>query len=216
MKSVIEAAIVLIAAFHLANVTPANAQAQPPVPAPASQAYIHFAGGYFSPDSNAQLPNESGQFGLALGGGWRQSRHIAWEIEFFIDSQRVDIPNPPSIPFGSVDSRADISTGGVAGNVRFIYPLCQFEPYVGAGIGFYRSELEITGSIFGLPGSIEKSDNNAGIQLLAGMEYRFGEKGSSLGVQYRKLALSASFGPEVPGDVDVGGEFWFLTYRLNF
>lgn len=216
MKSIFECPVALIAAFHLAIVAPAGAQTQTPVPASASQAYIHFAGGYFSPDSNAQLPNESGQFGLAFGGGWRQSRYIAWEIELFMDFQRVDIPNPPSIPFGTVDSRADISTAGVAGNVRFIYPLGQFEPYVGAGIGFYRSELEITGSIFGIPGTIKNSDNNTGVQLLAGLEYRFGEEGSSLGVQYRKLNLSASFSPEVPGDVDVGGEFWFVTYRLNF
>jgi opacity protein-like surface antigen len=216
MKSIFESSVVLLAAFHLANVAPANAQTQTPVPAPASQAYFYFAGGYFSPDSNAQLPNESGQFGLAFGGGSRQSRHFAWEIEFFIDSQRVDIPNPPSIPFGSVDSRADISTAGVAGNVRFFYPLGQFEPYAGAGIGFFRSELEITGSTFGFPGSIKNSDNNAGVQLLAGLEYRFGEKVRALGVQYRKLYLSANFGPEVPGDVDVGGEFWFFTYRQNF
>lgn len=214
MKSIFEASVVFIAAFHFAGVAPASAQTQPP--ASASQAYFHFAGGNFRPDSNAQLPNESGQYGLAIGGGWRQSRHIAWEIEFFNDLQRVDVPNFPPIPFGSVDSRADLSTDGVAGNVRFIYPLGQFEPYVGAGIGYYRSELNITGSIFGFPGSIKKTDDNAGVQLLAGLEYRFGERGSSLGVQYRKLNLSASFGPEVPGNVDVGGEFWFFTYRYNF
>lgn len=217
MNSISRTLAVSIAIFHFADVAHAAEATQLPVPDRMGWNYIHFSAGSFSPDSNAQLPNANGHYGLALGFGSRYSRHVAWEVEFFNSDQAVDTPSIPIGFFTVLDQRADISTVGLAGNVRFIYPLGRFEPYVGGGIGFYRTEMEISGSTFGLPGSLKKNDNGFGLQLLAGMEYYFGQRTQhSLGVQYRTLSLDADFGPEVAGKVNVGGDFWFLTYRRSF
>ena len=88
------------------------------------------------------------------------------------------------------------------------------EPYVGAGIGIYHAALESSQAT--LTARVNKSDNGIGLQLLAGVEYYFGDSGNSVGIQYRRLKLEVSFGPEVAGTVDVGGDFLFLMFRRTF
>ena len=212
-----------LAVFLAVDLVAAKAVAMEQTPPPGAlertgQKYFYMSGGSFSPDGNSQLRNPSGQYGLALGFGSRFSPNVAWEIEFLNSLQRVDTPFSVQPAFlTTTEGRADIDTYGLAGNVRFIYPLGRFEPYLGGGIGFYRTTLEVQQAFLGfLSSEIEKSDNGVGLQLLAGMEYHFGEKGNSVGLQYRKLKLDASFGPEVQGKVNVGGDFIFLTFRWSF
>ncbi|MGH6689165.1 MAG: outer membrane protein, partial [Gammaproteobacteria bacterium] len=177
--------------------------------------YFYVAGGWFDPQENPQLNDPNGHYGFALGFGSRPTRHIAWEVELFMDHQRVDRPfTPPPTFFSSPGARASIETLGVAGNFRFLYPLGRFEPYVGAGVGLFRTELEISQGF--LLSSITRSDTGPGYQFLAGAEYTFGEGGGSLGLQYRRLKLDASLGPEIVGKVDVGGDFLFIVFRFNF
>lgn len=218
MNSISSALAVSVAVLHMGFVSIATAQTPPPAaPDRAGQKYFYVSGGSFNPDSNSQLRNQSGQYGLALGFGSRYSRHVAWEVEFFNHAQRVDAPStvPPAF-LTTTDGRADIDSYGLAGNVRLIYPVGRFEPYVGGGIGFYRTTLEIHRTVFGFFSSdIKKSDSDFGLQLLAGAEYHFSER-NSVGIQYRKLNLDANFGPEVPGKVNVGGDFIFLTFRWSF
>ena len=219
MKSISKALAVFLAVFLFAANAVAMEHTPPPAaPERAGQKYFYVSSGSFSPDGNPQLRNPSGQYGLALGFGSRHSRNIAWEIEFFDSLQRVDTPSsiPPAF-LTTTEGRADIDSYGLAGNVRLIYPLGRFEPYLGGGIGVYRTTLEIQRAFLGLLSSdIKKSDTDIGLQLLAGVEYHFGEKGNSVGLQYRKLKLDASFGPEVRGKVNVGGDFIFLTFRWSF
>lgn len=218
MKSISKALALSIAVLHFAGVSTAAAQVPAAAPERAGQKYFYVSGGSFDPEGNSQLRNPSGQYGLALGFGSRHSRHVAWEVEFFNHSQRVDTPFgvPPAF-LTTTEGRADIDSYGLAGNVRFIYPVGRFEPYVGGGIGYYRTTLEVQRAFLGLFSSdIKKSDSDIGLQLLAGMEYHFGEKGNSVGLQYRKLKLDASFAPEVPGKVNVGGDFLFVTFRWSF
>jgi opacity protein-like surface antigen len=219
MNSISTALARSIAVLHIAIVPFVGAQTPPPAaPERAGQIYFYMSGGSFNPDGNSQLRNPSGQYGLALGFGSRRSRHVAWEVEFFNHAQRVDTPfSVPPAFLTTTQGRADIDSYGLAGNVRLINPLGRFEPYVGGGIGVYRTTLEVHRTFLGLFSSdIKKSDSDIGLQLLAGVEYYFAEKGNSVGLQYRKLNLDAGFGPEVAGKVHVGGDFLFLTFRWNF
>ncbi len=185
------------------------------VPDMTGRSYFYLSAGAFNPHENSQLRDPNGHYGFALGFGSRHSRHFAWDIEFFGAEQRVDRPfTPPPTLIATSASRASIETLGLAGNVRLLYPLGRFEPYVGAGIGLYRTELEIAQGFFFNP--VTRSDTGMGLQLLAGVEYLFGEGGGALGIQYRRLKLDANLGPEIVGNVDVGGDFVFIVFRVSF
>lgn len=214
MNSIPKALAISLAVFQFTNVALAAEPAPPPVSDRTGRQYIFFAGGDFRPDSIARLPNETSSYGFAMGFGSRYSRHAAWEIEFAVQSQEVDSPPnvPPTLFSGT---RSDIETVGLAGNLRFIYPLGNFEPYVGGGIGLYRAKLEVNGSFLASP-AVTESDIGFGLQLLAGMEYYFGLGRHSVGLQYRKLIFNADFGPVAGGKVNVGGDSLFLTFRRSF
>jgi opacity protein-like surface antigen len=93
-------------------------------------------------------------------------------------------------------------------------PIGRFDPYVGAGLGLYRSTLSIDGTIFGVPTTQEETDTAIGEQLLAGIDVWFTERWA-LGFEYRGLFLKASFGSVTNGEVDVRGSSLIgaLRYR---
>lgn len=176
--------------------------------------YVYGALASFSTERNSGLDNPSGRYGWSLAIGARRSRHWAWELEYLQTEQRAD--TPPGLlgggPFVGTARQADISSFGLAGNLRLIYPLGRFEPYAGAGIGYFRTELTALQSVafFPFPGEVKRSDSGIGTQLLAGVQYQ-SAGGALWGFQYRRLDLDAQFGPEVPGTVKVGG-----TLRLFY
>jgi opacity protein-like surface antigen len=206
---------VLCIAGGAAAAEPAPTAAPDRVPDLTGRHYFFVSGGWFNPHENPQFRDPNGHYGFALGFGSRHSRHFAWEIEFFADHQRVDRPfTPPPTLFATSSGRASIETLGLAGNIRLLYPLGRFEPYVGAGIGLYHTELKIDQGF--LAGSVTRSDTGPGVQLLAGVEHVFGEGGNVVGLQYRRLKLDASLGPEIVGKVDAGGDFVFIMFRRHF
>lgn len=206
-----------LAMLGFAMAPPAFAQTEPaPAPQGPGQKYFYLFGGSFSPEKDRQLGDENGKLTLGLGFGSRHSQHIAWEIEIPFHYHSVNAPDLSPVFLTLTSGRADISTFGLAGNVRLIYPRDRLEPYLGGGLGLYYTNLEVTRFVVGFPGSFRTSDINIGLQLLAGVDYFYGEKGRSVGLQYRKLILDASFGSEVPGSVKVGGDALLLNFRWSF
>jgi opacity protein-like surface antigen len=170
--------------------------------------YIHGALASFSTERNSGLDHASGRYAWAVAIGGRRSPHWAWEVEYLEIEQRADTPPGlrGSSPFVGTAPQADISSAGVAGNVRFIYPLGSFAPYAGAGIGYFRTELTSlqTVAFFPFPSEVKRSDSGIGTQLLVGVQYQSAAR-TLWGFQYRRLDLAAKFGPDVPGTVKVGG-----------
>jgi opacity protein-like surface antigen len=225
MKATSKSLAVTFAVSCLAVAPLASAQTEPapqasaqtePAPQRAGQKYFYVLGGSFSPEKDRQLGDENGKFALGLGFGSRRSPHIAWEIDIPFHYHSVNAPDIPGVFLALTSGRADILTVGLAGNVRLIYPAGRFEPYLGGGVGVYYSRLEVTRFVPNLPGSFRASDINIGLQLLAGVDYFYGEKGRSVGLQYRKLNLEAGFGSVVPGNVKVGGDSLLLNFRWSF
>jgi opacity protein-like surface antigen len=222
LKAAFHPLAMALAMSSFAMVPPASAQTEPaatptePAPQAAGQRNFYLLGGSFSPEADRQLGDENGKFTLGLGVGWRRSPHIAWEIEVPFHYHSVNAPDIPQFFLVGTSERADILTVGLVGNVRLIYPIDRFEPYLGGGIGVYYSRLEVTRFIPNLPGSFRASDINVGLQLLAGVDYFYGKKGRSVGLQYRKLNLDQSFGSAVPGDVKVGGDSLLFNFRWSF
>jgi opacity protein-like surface antigen len=202
----------------LVAVIPMHAEAQVKMfePERVGHWYLSAAAGAFSEKTNSQLVNQDGQFGLAISGGYRLTPHVALEIDGLYASQHIDTPLtvPPSA-LGSPNGRADLYSGGIGGLVKFILPLDRVELYVGGGLGIYSTTLLVKGSVLGAHAELTKSDTSVGYQAVAGADV-FVTRRISMGLEYRRLKLDANLGALIPGDLDVGGDFLFVTVRGHF
>lgn len=184
-------------------------------------AEFYLAPGRFSPASNAQLANPSGQYGLALGGGRRFSPHFSWNVDLLFADARVDTPRgfaPPGF-FITQSGRANLETWGLGGLLKAHLPLGIFDFHAGGGPGFYKSTLTVERGVIFFPvfadQDIKRSDRGMGMQWIAGADARLGERWR-LGFQWRRLDFKAQLGAEVPGEVNTGGNFGLLYSRWAF
>ena len=178
--------------------------------------YLSGGLGGFAEESNSQLANQDGDFGFSVSGGYRLTPHIALEVDALLAHQDFDTPATIPAPFlGSVDSRADLYSNGIGVLVKFILPLNRVELYAGAGLGAYVSTLRVEGTVLGAPSTIEDDDTDIGYQALVGADL-FVSRYVSVGLEYRRLELEASFGALIPGNVDMGGDLFLATVRGHF
>jgi opacity protein-like surface antigen len=169
-----------------------HAQAEMFEPERVGRWYLYGAAGE---ETNSQLVNLDGQFGLAIGAGYRLTRYVALEIDGLFASQRVDAPSTiPGLALGT-DGRATVYTRGIGGLVKFTLPLDRVELYVGGGLGIYNTSLF----------------TDVGFQTVAGADF-FVSRRLSVGLEYRRLKFDAILGALVPG-VELGGDFLFATVR---
>jgi opacity protein-like surface antigen len=202
----------------LVAVIPIHAQAQVTMfePERVGHWYLSGAVGAFNEETNSQLANQDSQFGLAISGGYRLTRHVALEIDGLFASQRIDTPATiPGSALGTADGRASLYSGGIGGLVKFILPLDRIELYVGGGLGIYTTTLLVEGSLLGAHTELTETDSDVGFQAVAGADF-FVSRRISVGLEYRRLKLDANLGAIVPGDLDVGGDFVFATVRGHF
>ncbi len=202
----------------LLAVIPMHAQAQVKMfePERVGRWYVSGAVGAFNEETNSQLVNQDDQFGLAIGGGYRLTPHVALEIDGLFASQRIDTPATiPASALGTPDSRASLYSGGIGGLVKFILPLDRVELYVGGGLGIYTTTLLVEGDLQGAHTELTENDTDAGFLAVAGADF-FVSRRVSVGLEYRRLKLDANFGALIPGDLDMGGDFLFATVRGHF
>lgn len=178
--------------------------------------YIAGALGGYAEESNPQLANQDGDFGLAISGGYRLSPYVAIEADAVLVHQDFDTPTTIPAPFlGTVDSRADLYTNGLGVLAKFILPLDRVELYAGAGIGVYATTLRVEGTVLGVPTELEDDDTDVGYQAVAGADF-FVSRHVSVGFEYRRFKLDANFGALIPGTLDMGGDLYMATVRGHF
>jgi outer membrane protein W len=172
-------------------------------------------GGYW-PTSSDQLKNQSGQYSIMIGGGYRVSKYLSIDVDVWGGEQRVDVPAsvlPPLL--GTADSRSTISTSAISVVAKFGWPIDRFEPYVGAGGGVFYSRIYVTGSALGgASTALEETDTNWGGLLLGGVNYRLSQNWA-VGAEVRRVTVKANFGSVIPGDVEVGGNSVMATLRWS-
>jgi len=139
---------------------------------------------------------------------------VAFELDVQDTGQEAEMPAfEPAAP--GARQRAHIYVDGIGARIKLFYPAGRLEPFVGLGVGYYRSvisDLGTTSRLF-LPSElVKRSDRDVGVQYDAGIDYVVSPR-SSLGVEYRWLSLEANFGPEFGGPTRVGGGMLLVTYR---
>ena len=183
---------------------------------PSAPWYVSGGAGAFKPQSAAgQLENRDGDYSLMLNVGYRYSRYLSFEFDIWAFEQDVDTPATVGPPlFGTLDARGDLSGGSLGAVVKLGWPIGRFEPYVGVGGGVYFSTLRLTGSLFGLPATREEDDTSLGTQWLAGADLMLSRQWS-VGFEFRRTFLKASFGDLTSGEVEIGGDSLMLTARWH-
>ena len=202
----------------LVAVVPMHALAQVRMFEPERVGHWYLSGGVgaFSEETNSQLVNPKGYFGLTVSGGYRLTPHIALEIDGLFASQHIDTPATiPGSARGTPEGRASLYSGGVGGLVKFILPLDRVELYLGGGLGVYTTTLMVEGELLGAHTELTENDTNVGFQAVAGADF-FVSRRISLGLEYRRLKLDANIGVLIPGDLEMGGDFVFATVRGHF
>ncbi|MBC8008148.1 MAG: porin family protein [Prolixibacteraceae bacterium] len=160
--------------------------------------YLSGAAGASIEETNTQFFDQDDRFGLAIGAGYRLSRHFALEIEGLFASQHVDTTSSiPGLALGSADDGANLYSRGIGGLLKFILPLDRLELYVGGGVGIYSTTLL----------------TDVGFQAIAGADF-FVSRRISVGLEFRRLNLDAIIGALVP-ELELGGDFLFVTVRSH-
>jgi opacity protein-like surface antigen len=193
-----------------------GATAQPlPEAAQASPYYFHLGLGGYRPDTNGQLGNQQGHYGLQLGGGRRITPNFAWEMDLTTYQQELDTPSTITAPvFGTKDPRSTLSTTGIAGTAMFIQPFEALEIHAGLGLGLYAVRFKTTGQQFGVPVQLTRDQNSLGWHATVGMSLKVANQ-LRVGVDYRQLKVQASFADVAPGTIEAGGGAWFLLLRYE-
>ena len=174
----------------------------------------------FRPDADRQLARQEGHTGLLVGHTWRRSRHLAIDLSVLDTGQQANMPRVERFPSASSSGRVDahINVTGIALGAKLIYPIGRFEPYAGAGVGYYASEISSWGTIVHLflPSDFAKrSDSDVGTHVAIGLDYAISPT-ARLSLEYRRIALDANFGPEFGGKTKVGGGMTILAIRSVF
>jgi opacity protein-like surface antigen len=202
--------------------------AQPQPDMAASSARFYAFGGFAAlyADKNSQLQGESGSpINLIAGGGYRFSPSLAAELNILVAFRTLDTPptaQPPAGTYASGSLDSSIWTGGIAATIKYMFAVGRIAPYIGGGVGYYSTHFLTTSEA---PGCVNHCDdtgprvqarsNDVGAHVVGGADYHFTAK-DVLGVEIRYLKLTADFGDIVPGNVDVGGTFFWMGYRRYF
>src|SRR5258708_2253135 len=195
-------------------------------PSPDIAPFYAFGGfALFGPDSNDQLRGERGGAGFNLGGGFRFSRLLSFELGVLGAGYRLDTP-PSAAPaagtFKDGTLRTNLWTGGLNLSVKFHFTQGRVDPYFGAGAGLYTTNFRTTSEASTCKRQcadtgprITSRSRDAGYHALIGVDDHVTQKDVS-GVEIRQLRLNANFDDIVLGEVKAGGSLLWLGYRRYF
>ena len=153
-------------------------------------------------------------FGLGVSAELAQYPNLALDLELFDFHREFDTTvQAPLLSTINNDTSAD--TLALLFGARAFYPASSsFRAYVSAGLGYFNTRLVVTGSTFGLPGTMEQSSSSLDIYYGAGISYSLDKWG--IGLDYRRVDIEGSFSDFYIDDADLGGDALLLGVRYHF
>jgi len=177
----------------------------------------------FAPDWNDQLQGERGGAGLMVGGGFRSTPLVSFELGALGAAYRLDTPAGVSaqIPTGT-NLRSSIATGGLNLSVKLHFTQDRVDPYFGAGVGIYTTSFRTTSEAATCQQRcadtgprVTSHSSDTGYHAFIGVDYHVTQK-NVVGVEFRQLWLEANFDDIGLGKVKAGGSLLWLGYRRYF
>jgi len=166
---------------------------------------------------NPGLVHETEKYTIGLGVGLEPANWgpFGFAFDLWGSEHKYDSTIGGPILFGSVDDRMKLTTTafqfGPTLTTSADFPL---RAYATAGLGFYHHKLYVSGSVFGLPASIEDEERSFVPHLGGGVSLQI--RHLRLSVDYRTWKVDGSFDEFGVTDVDLDGELWAAGIGFAF
>jgi opacity protein-like surface antigen len=213
----------VVFALGMSIATHAAAQLFDPASPEVGRFYAFGGLALFSPQSNDQLQGERTAGGLLVGGGFRLSPLLSFELGALGTGYRLDTPASVSaqIP-GGTNLKSSIGTEGLNLSVKFHFTQGRIDPYFGAGVGLYTTNFRTTSEdptcqhhCADTGPRVRAHSNDAGYHALVGLDYHLRPK-DVLVAEFRYLSVKADFDDINLGKVNAGGSLLWMGYRRYF
>jgi len=172
--------------------------------------------GWLDSASESQFAGIRAEYALGLGlsAALNNYPYLSLDVELFGAHREFDTPVSAPI-LGTVDNDTSLDTTALLFGVRAFYPAQgKLRAYASAGLGFFNSKMYVSGSVIGLPASLEQTDNALDIYWGAGASYLFGKWGLSL--DYRHFDVDGSFSDFNISNADLGGDMLLIGLVFTF
>ncbi len=173
-------------------------------------------GGNFDAQLEAQFVGIRNEYGLGmmLGIDLVPVAYLGLNLELLAANRDFDTPIAPPF-FGTLDNDTSVQTTALLVGVRLFYPPTRAMRLYGvAGLGYYHTEMVVSGSLFGFPGVYRDDDQSLDTYYGAGLSYAFDNWVWS--VNYRHINLSGDFDSFQIYDADLGGDLYALGVGYRF
>jgi hypothetical protein len=172
--------------------------------------YFFFNLGAFDPEEDlGLLRGASGAFTLNLGIGHRLGRYFLGEVELGVAGRQHDV-SPAVLP---VEDDLTLMLSWLSYSVAARFPVGRFEPFVAAGIGSGRAEVEFTADDPFEDERLAIEDDRGPLFFYrAGFDAAVSPK-NRIGLELRRIDFEADLGAFTEGETDVGGTTILLTWR---
>lgn len=206
MKKICSLIVVLVLSGMLVLTTAPAATA-----AEAGPYYVGIYGGWvmpqdLEPEDGDDVPlKDSWALGAKFGYIIPTVKWLAVELDYaYLAEQDIDQ--------AGIDG--DFKASNLMFNLIARYPEGKIHPYIGAGLGWSWGALKASGSVGGITGSVDESDNAFAWQILAGVNFEITPQWSAdLGYRY----FSSKYTFSVVGeDVDFTAKNHMILIGVNF
>jgi opacity protein-like surface antigen len=173
-------------------------------------------GGSFDSNPEAQFVGIRNEYSLGVIFGYDLPNvsYVGLDMELLGANRDIDTTILPPI-FGTLDNDTTVETVGLLFGGRVYYPVTRaIRVYGVGGLGYYRTNLRVTGTLMGFPGVYEEDDTSFEFYYGAGLSYEF--ETWSLGFHYRHINLNGDFGSFQISDAELGGDLLALGVGFRF
>jgi len=226
-RSIIRGTAVIAISLAFAASGAQAAEQQGATATPGTGFYVFGGLAALAAEKNDRLQGENGSpINLIFGGGYRFTPGLAIELGPLFSIRDLDTPPsaaPPAGTFRAGTLESAMATFGLSATLKYHFTAGRFMPYVGGGLGWYRTQFRTTSEAVGCfdncsntGPSTQENSTDIGYHALVGGDYHFTKK-HAMSAEVRYLKLKADFPTLIPGgDVDVGGVFFWMGYRYFF
>jgi len=152
--------------------------------------------------------------GLGLSAEFANQPYLGLDFELMFANRDYDTPVGAPL-WGVIDNDTSVQTDALLVGARAFYPVNRpVRAYVSAGLGYFRTRMVVSGSVFGFPGIYEDSDSSIEPYYGFGVNFMFNNWG--LSVDLRHFDLKGSFSGFNISKANLGGDLLLVGWRYSF